>query len=145
MKKFLTVNMDTQTLRLEKTELDENSNEVMTLSFEAEEVGDEYHTMHELYQHRMALNIALFHVLENTTDNHDFRVYKSERHHPDSDPMFEGYFIVFCFDTRNGNWTSYHYKQKHWDEFDIPTASHPPLYPKGHVSAIEFLSGMFKS
>ena len=27
------------------------------------DIGDEYHTLHELYQHRMALNIALFNSL----------------------------------------------------------------------------------
>jgi hypothetical protein len=106
------------------------------------EVRDEYHSMHELYQHRMALNIALFNTLDSSSDYHSYRVYKSEHHHPDSDKMFEGYFIVWCIDV-NGKWTSYHYHLKHWEKFNIPTAVFSPLFPNNHVLAIEFFGKMF--
>lgn len=102
------------------------------------EIGDGYHTLHELYQHRMALNAALFHVIYNTSDNHDFGVYKSKNHHPTSDPMFDGYFIVFCIDHFDDKWISYHYALKHWDEFNIPEAESPPEYPNNHISIFDF-------
>ena len=106
----------------------------------AKDVSDGYHTMHELYQHRMALNIALFHALDALYRHAGFRVhvpkvYKSKNHHPTSDPMFPGYFIVFWV-AGGGAWTSYHYDLKHWDKFMIREAEHAPPFPNGHVDSI---------
>lgn len=112
----------------------------------AKDVSDGYHTMHELYKHRMALNIALFHTLRALYEHngmHHFvpKVYKAKNHHPESDPMFEGYFIVFCVGM-DGGWTSYHYKLEHWDEFKIREARFSPKYPNNHVDAITFFKNL---
>lgn len=111
------------------------------------EVSDGYHTMHELYQHRMALNIAVFHCLDalRITAGGFAKiptVYKAKNHHPTSDPMFEGYFIVFCIEPESLAWTSYHYKLDHWDEFKIPIAEFSPPYPLNHVDSITYFKNM---
>lgn len=94
------------------------------------EVMDEYHSMHDLYRHRMALNIALFHAWYRD-DYGTVTVMKSKQHHPDSDPMFEGYFIVMAV-SEYGQ-ISYHYKLKHWDKFNIPEVEYTPEWD-GHNS-----------
>lgn len=101
-------------------------------------VSDGYHTMHELYQHRMALNIALFHawhelsrVSEDTGNWFHITVGKSKLHHDGT--MFEGgYFVVFAL-TPKGQIT-YHYQLKHWDEFKIPEYERVPVPYDGHSS-----------
>jgi len=93
-------------------------------------VTDGYHSMNELYQHRMALNIALFHAWYNTdvlVDN--TKVIKSKFHHDGT--MFDGYFIVMAI-TPEGQ-ISYHYKLKHWDKFKIPEVEKTPEWD-GHGS-----------
>jgi hypothetical protein len=86
------------------------------------EVSDGFHTMHELYEHRMALNIALFHSWHTSIYSSEFDrrsnilVMKSKLHADGT--MFEGYFIVMAI-TPAGQ-ISYHYKLKHWDKFRIP-------------------------
>lgn len=116
------------------------------------EVSDGYHTMHELYQHRMALNIALFHAIDHIYRHSPLgsswmhpKVFKSKKHHPEGEPMFEGYFIVFVTVAElNGAWTSYHYKLKHWDEFKIREAPYSPLYPLNHEDAREMFGKLIK-
>lgn len=98
---------------------------------------DEWHTMKELYQHRMALNVALFHAWrqidlnENLwSDRHRYNVGKSKLHHDGT--MFEGgYFIVFA-QTPAGQ-ISYHYKLEHWDAFKIPEWDQVPFPYDGHT------------
>jgi len=88
-------------------------------------VKDEYHSIHELYEHRMALNIALFHAWKK-----EYFVYKSKLHHDGT--MFEGgYFIVMAI-TPYGQ-ISYHYLLKHWDKFDISEVERTPEWD-GHSS-----------
>lgn len=94
------------------------------------EYGDEYHTMHELYEHRMALNIALFNILANDEEyNCDNKVMKSKLHSDGT--MFDGYFIVMAV-TPVGQ-ISYHYHLKHWDKFKIPEVERTPKWD-GHGS-----------
>lgn len=103
-----------------------------TMQVEADSVSDGYHTMHELYQHRMALNIALFHAwYELSVDNvrYPYQVMKSKLHYDGT--MFEGYFIVMAI-TPQGQ-VSYHYNLKHWDLFRIPEVDRTPQYD-GHGS-----------
>lgn len=116
------------------------------------EVTDGYHTMHELYQHRMVLNIALWNALDHIykisgVDSKGIhpRVFKSKNHHPDGDPMFEGYFIVFCTIAElNGAWCSYHYQLKHWDEFRVAETAHSPVFPINHEDAVEFFGRLMR-
>lgn len=103
-----------------------------------EHISDGYHTMHELYEHRMALNVALFNVInelqEYGEDNlPDLKVMKSKLHYDGT--MFEGgYFVVVLFDTARNNQISYHYKLKHWDKFTIPEVERIPFPYDGHTS-----------
>lgn len=87
-------------------------------------VSDEYHTMDELYQHRMALNIALFQAIRR-----NYEVMKSKLHHDGT--MFDGYFIVMAI-TPLGQ-ISYHYHLKYWDKFDLYEVNRTPEYD-GHTS-----------
>jgi len=84
-----------------------------------EEVSDGHHTFGELYDHRRALTAAL------AAERLDIS-WRSQKHHPDDDPMFEGYFIV-GIDLPNGTIT-YHYKLSHWDDFTV--VSELPHAPK---------------
>lgn len=98
----------------------------------AESVSDGYHTMHELYRHRMALFAALCKVLDNTTDCHDYKVWKSKLHSDGT--MFEGGYFIAGIETPNGQIT-YHMKiDKWWDKFRVPELERAPKYD-GHTSA----------
>jgi hypothetical protein len=103
----------------------------------AESVSDGYHTMHQLYQHRMALNAFLFKMMykldlqvrkEEANDNP--LIMKSKLHHDGT--MFDGYFVVVAF--TNVGQISYHYKLKHWDIFQIPEIDKVPWPFDGHGS-----------
>jgi len=101
----------------------------LEVSAEGLEYGDEYHTMHELYQHRMALNIALFNSW-NEWNDYRIEVMKSKFHYDGT--MFDGYFIVMAIG--NFGQISYHYKLKHWDKFLIPEVERVPEWD-GHNSS----------
>lgn len=106
------------------------------LEFEAEVLGDEYHTIDELYNHRMVLNIALFHAWHELTTQFgvgglstNIQVMKSKLHNDGT--MFEGYFIVMAL-TPVGQ-VSYHYKLEYWNKFQIPEVERTPEWD-GHSS-----------
>lgn len=99
-------------------------------------VTDGYHTMEELYDHRMALNIALFNIIHNGLTPYrgnqlpfGYKVMKSKKHHDGT--MFDGYFIVMAI-TPQGQ-ISYHYKLEHWDQFRVPEVERTPEWD-GHGS-----------
>lgn len=104
----------------------------------AEDVSDGFHTMHELYEHRMALNAALFNFL--AVGSRTITVMKAKFHHDGT--MFapgadgQGYFIVMAVFPGVGQ-VSYHYKMKHWDKFKIPEVKRTPPYD-GH-SALDVM------
>lgn len=113
-----------------------------TEEVEALEVSDGYHTFHELYQHRMALNAALFNfwAAERIKLERFFgleyvappipKVMKSKLHNDGT--MFEGgYFVVLAI-TVEGQ-ISYHYQLKHWDEFRIPEVERIPIPYDNHT------------
>lgn len=107
-------------------------------NFIIEDVADEYHSMHELYQHRMALNIALFNFMymvdvsiRGEEASYKKPLYMKSKLHNDG-TMFEGgYFIVMAI-TPEGQ-ISYHYKLEHWDKFRIPIVERTPPWD-GHNS-----------
>jgi len=97
----------------------------------AEQIGDEYHTMHELYQHRMALNVALFNLLARWDKQIGVRTVVKSKLHNDV-TMFEGgYFIVMYLPKQ----ISYHYELKHWDKFTIPEVERIPVEYDGHTAS----------
>lgn len=83
------------------------------------DISDTYHTFGELYDHRMAFNIALCNAI-NLLKREDTYCYKSLLHSDGT--MFEGMFIV-VIESPFGQ-ISYHYNLEHWDKFNIPE------YPK---------------
>lgn len=117
---------------LNKVELMEEE----TLLLWAEDVSDGYHTMHELYQHRLALCVALFKIYDNyiTPLRSRVKCWKSKLHSDGT--MFEGYFIVGMTITEFTGPTkqiSYHYKLQEWDRFNLMEIPNAPKYD-GHTS-----------
>lgn len=71
------------------------SHGLLSFKFEGElSVGDGYHTMDELYEHRHALWIALCKFFDNylTPLGCEVKCWKSKKHHDGS--FFEGWFIL---------------------------------------------------
>lgn len=89
------------------------------------ETSDGYHTFNELYDHRRALTAALGSFIAQGT--RDAWAWRSRKHHPDGDPIFEGYFIV-GIDLPTGTVT-YHYEDQYWDDFaNFEELKHAPLW-----------------
>lgn len=101
---------------------------------ESVELSDTYHTIHELYQHRMALNIALFNCWSSGYDNRigEVNVVKSKLHHDGT--MFDGGYFIVMATTKEGQ-VSYHYKLEHWDKFLIREVERAPEWD-GEGSAV---------
>lgn len=86
----------------------------------ASQISDGHHTFGELYDHRRALTAVLAAAAATEGDS-----WRSKQHHPDGDPMFDGYFIV-GIQLPTGTIT-YHYKLKYWDDFAaVPEIDHAP-------------------
>jgi len=98
---------------------------------------DEFHTMDELYDHRLALNVALFNIwayqiadlVRHGVDVNKL-VVKSKLHFDGT--MFDGYFVVAA-STEKGQ-ISYHYKLEHWDKFKVPEVERIQWEYDGHTS-----------
>jgi hypothetical protein len=105
-----------------------------------DDVSDGYHTFGELYDHRRALMVALMSCNREIS-------WRSKQHHPDDQPMFDGYFVV-GMDLPIGQ-ISYHYKLSHWDDFSgISKYKHAPKYdghtPQSTVDNLIYWAGMPK-
>lgn len=86
------------------------------------QLTDGYHTMEELYDHRLALTAVLAGAAASDGDS-----WRSKAHNPDDDPIFEGYFIV-GIKLPTGVIT-YHYDLSHWDDFAVvPELAHAPKW-----------------
>lgn len=110
-----------------------------TVSFFAQgdeymKVSDGYHTMDELYEHRIALYITLCQFAKHKT-----AVWKSKKHSDGS--VMEGWFIL-GINKIAGTQITYHIPLKYWDECrDIETLEVAPEFD-GHTSA-EVLRRLF--
>jgi hypothetical protein len=91
-------------------------------------ISDTYHTFGELYDHRMAFNVALTRAI-NKLGKKDLYAYKSMKHSDES--MFEGMFIV-VIQSPLGQ-ISYHYNLDRWDNFALPVYQKALEYD-GHTS-----------
>lgn len=96
----------------------------------ADDIADEYHTMHELYQHRMALNIALFNLLSRMDKAIGIKTVMKSKLHNDG-TMFEGNYFIVMYTPKQ---ISYHYDLKHWDKFKILEVERIPVAYDGHTA-----------
>jgi hypothetical protein len=102
------------------------------------QVSDGYHTMSELYEHRMALNAFLFKMMYlldeqtrgKTLATHTPLVLKAKFHNDGT--MFPGGYFIVIAHTSAGD-ISYHYKLEHWDKFQIPEKERVPWAYDGHT------------
>lgn len=103
------------------------------------DISDTYHTFGDLYDHRMAFNVALTKAI-NLVKKDGLYAYKSMKHHDGT--MFEGMFIV-VIESKFGQ-ISYHYNLDRWNNFDLPVYDEALEYD-GHTPAdtIERLLKLF--
>lgn len=93
-----------------------------------DEISDGYHTFEELsfeelYDHRRALTAYLASLVAEFGNS-----WRSKRHHPGDDPMFEGGYFIVGIELPSGTIT-YHYKLSHWDDFaNVPELEHAPKW-----------------
>lgn len=74
------------------------------------QVSDGYHTFAELYEHRLVLTALVVEGFPETMK------WRSKAHHPDDEPIYDGYFIVGINMGAIGMIT-YHYPLEEWDLF----------------------------
>lgn len=92
---------------------------------ESATVSDGDHTFSELYEHRMLLTAIVLRALPNHS-------WRSMQHHPESEPMYPGYFIV-GLDVPHLGQITYHYPVAEWNTFDgVRSIPHAPKWD-GHT------------
>lgn len=108
----------------------------MKFEFDVERIGligDGYHTLDDLYYHRM----VLFSVICNTYKD---KAWKSLKHSDGT--MYDDYFIVGVV-TPEGDYT-YHYHIDHWSEFDVREIDLAPEWDSHKPEDIGRLRGLIK-
>ncbi len=92
---------------------------------------DGYHTFDELYEHRIALFIALCRQIQQFEDDeYPTDIWKSKAHHDGT--VWDGWFIM-GINTDQGKQISYHLPMKYWDSLnDILTLDSAPIWD-GHT------------
>lgn len=90
--------------------------------------SDGYHTFNELYEFRLAYNVALFNEFAKSNK---YSVHKSKKHFDGEDCFGGGYFIVVAI-LPEGQ-ISNHYKLEYWDLFNIPDTPKALFEYDGHT------------
>lgn len=88
------------------------------------DISDGYHTIGELYEHRMVLTAALFNTWH---EYHPITCTKSWKHNDGS--MFDGMFVV-CAESKDFGQISYHYNAEFWDMFEIEEVEFSPKWDR---------------
>lgn len=104
-----------------------------------EKVSDGYHTFGELYDHRIALYVALCRFVNSKQRNDRFdstgkqrRVWRSFKHHDGS--SYDGWFIL-GIDRYRGEQITYHLPISQWEQTNFAvTLECAPIWD-GHSSA----------
>lgn len=116
MKKFTITNV------IDATEVGDKENPKMQKfemgGPEEMEASDGYHTFTELYDHRIALFIALckhMHELLGMENPEKFKVWRS-KNHSDGEPAFGGTWFVLGIGTGKGQQITYHLPIDRWEE-----------------------------
>lgn len=98
------------------------------------EISDGYHTMDELYEHRITLFLALCQHRRRLFEEvgGDTQIWRSEQHSDGS--SFDGWFIL-GIGTKKGEQITYHLPNIKWDEVSFAeTLERAPEWD-GHTSA----------
>jgi hypothetical protein len=85
-------------------------------AIDANKISDGYHTFGELYEHRIALFIALCKVIDNDPQFQYSEVWKS-RYHADGSHL-PGWFIL-GIGTEKGDQITYHLPDSKWHEINF--------------------------
>ena len=93
-------------------------------------ISDGYHTFGELYEHRIALFIALCKQIQMATD--DTPVWKSKLHSDGT--SIEGWFVMGIF-WAHGKQITYHLPDSKWDEVDFVKEYPAAPHWDGHTAA----------
>lgn len=108
---------------------------IQYLDIDRGKISDGYHTFSELYEHRIALFIALCHVGSvqdvfggNALNN--VLVWKSKYHNDGM--MFDGWFIAGI--GVGHSQITYHLPLEYWDKLHVAELQHAPAWD-GHTSA----------
>ena len=101
------------------------------------QVSDSFHTMDEVYEHRIALFIALCRLIEKGGDFRAFS-WRSKKHHPEDSGMYDGWFVLGVSFRRleieddKEMQISYHLPLSRWEETNFAiTYDHAPKWD-GH-------------
>ena len=94
------------------------------------DASDGYHTFGELYEHRIALFIALCRTYADT--HFPIEVWRSKLHFDGS--SFDGWFIM-GIRKEKGNQITYHLPMSKWDETDFAETLECAPEWDGHTSA----------
>lgn len=118
----------------------ENRNGIRVDVEDLSKVSDGYHTIAELYDHRITLYIALCRIFQRREftdkqkygDSPDLAIWRS-RKHSDGKPSYPGWFIM-GIRKDEGSQISYHIPLDRWDETDFAeTLDRAPEWD-GHTS-----------
>ncbi len=118
---------------------DRCSNGCKLLQDNLSDISDGYHTFNELYDIRLAYNVALFNMLYNMDNSNKYTIFKAKKHFDGT--MWDNYFIVVgilpVYDSNNKityKQISNHYDIKHWNKFKIPSYETSPIEYDGHTT-----------
>lgn len=117
--------------------------DIESISFDVNnlsQVSDGYHTIAELYDHRITLYIALCRIIsickvittEDLEHLKSIRPWRSKTH-SDGKPAYEGWFIM-GIGKEPGKQTSYHIPLARWDETDFAETLDKAPEWDGHTS-----------
>jgi hypothetical protein len=106
---------------------------------ETNDISDGYHTFGELYEHRIALFIALVNRIYKDYGSvvlaavgGDMIPWKSKQHHDGT--MFDGEWFIAGIGTTKGHQISYHLPLKYWDKLRCVAYDKAPVWD-GHTPA----------
>lgn len=115
------INTDGSGIKVEQFHIPERVGMDVIVQAPEVEVSDEYHTMDDLYAHRVALFIVLCKQIENRNQRQDFdeiSVWRSKHHHTDSagksEPMFDDSYVM-GIGKKVGEQITYHLPLSTWE------------------------------
>lgn len=97
--------------------------------YDTDKISDGYHSFEELYEIRLAYNVALFNEWASTGK---YDVHKSRKHY-DGESCFGGGWFIVCANLPTGQ-ISNHYEAKYWNLFNIPSTDKAKYEFDGHTT-----------